>query len=350
MPFDGCTAGINHTRFVRRIQDTAAFRRHVSSHMAGGFVPSPIWLVKNDSQLCPRCSRAIVSLAVRGCIDCNSVASLEVLPIDVVTAEPDLISSDDSETDSGSDSDHDGKFEVKRILDQRKVGKVTEYLVAWKRYSADENSWEPAKNLVGAKEAIAKFRASHQKSRAEKEPKAPPLSVPRATGIPPLQRNHVVQVNLGISRSAMDALLPAILPSILPSGPCEAKQSTMATTPDSFLQMGAGCVGLGERASVSPAPSPPSPSLLPVCVPSEQKGSARADTLRCTKEGNTRAAGVESVQVVEGKEEGGRGVRESKDGRERDNNSRPLKLGPGLVGKRGAQTSAAPSRDQTPLR
>ena len=83
-----------------------------------------------------------------------------------------------------------------------------------------------------------------------------PLSVPRATGIPQLQRNNVVQVDLGTSRSSLDALLPVVSLPNFDSGQCEAKQSKSAIvpsiTPDSQLQVEAD---LGMRASVLGVPS-----------------------------------------------------------------------------------------------
>ena len=134
-----------------------------------------------------------------------------------------------------------------------------------------------------AKDEIFKFNSRHSKRGSEKsmqsKPKDLPLAVPRATGIPQLQRNNVVQVGLGTSRSALDALLPVI---VLPnSSTCETKQSSNAhilavTTPDSQLQV------------VSPTSLP---SLLPICAPfvsSDLKESymesVRTNTHQHTKE------------------------------------------------------------------
>jgi Chromo (CHRromatin Organisation MOdifier) domain len=35
----------------------------------------------------------------------------------------------------------------KKILDQRVRNGITEYLIQWKGYTLDDNSWEPTKNL-----------------------------------------------------------------------------------------------------------------------------------------------------------------------------------------------------------
>ncbi|EAX85594.1 hypothetical protein TVAG_181630 [Trichomonas vaginalis G3] len=59
-----------------------------------------------------------------------------------------------------SDSDASGGevYEVQEIIDERKSGSKTLYLVLWKGYSREEATWEPISNLGNAKEAIKKFR------------------------------------------------------------------------------------------------------------------------------------------------------------------------------------------------
>ena len=141
---------------------------------------------------------------------------------------------------------------------------------------------------------------------------------PCATGLPQLQRNNVVQVNLGLSRSALDTCLPNFLISNSKSGLCEAKQSETAVVPvnPSILQggangvglgnrvtaslsspsslltsgvssFGAACVGLGERAFVPPSPLSP---FLSICV---HKESNRTDTPKYT-EGDSKGSGKET--------------------------------------------------------
>lgn len=39
------------------------------------------------------------------------------------------------------------EYEVERILDQRVRNGIPEYLIQWKGYTSDDNSWEPTKNL-----------------------------------------------------------------------------------------------------------------------------------------------------------------------------------------------------------
>jgi hypothetical protein len=60
----------------------------------------------------------------------------------------------------------DIEWEVHRVLDSRLFGrwKKLQYLVSWKGYGPEENSWEPAENLENAPEAVAEFHRSHPKA------------------------------------------------------------------------------------------------------------------------------------------------------------------------------------------
>ena len=55
----------------------------------------------------------------------------------------------------------DDEFEVERILDKRRDAKDGyEYLVQWRGYSSEDNSWEPASNVANAARAIADYEQS----------------------------------------------------------------------------------------------------------------------------------------------------------------------------------------------
>lgn len=54
------------------------------------------------------------------------------------------------------------EYEVETILDSCRTAQgAIQYLVKWKNYGREENSWEPRRNLSNAAETIAKFHHSH---------------------------------------------------------------------------------------------------------------------------------------------------------------------------------------------
>ena len=61
--------------------------------------------------------------------------------------------------------DGDEEYEVEAIVDCRKRGNQLQYLVKWKGYGPEENSWEPKQN-VHAQELIQAFFRSHPQKRA----------------------------------------------------------------------------------------------------------------------------------------------------------------------------------------
>jgi len=50
------------------------------------------------------------------------------------------------------------KWEVKRILNKRKVRGTEKYLVRWKGFTAEYNTWEKEKDLVNARELVDEFK------------------------------------------------------------------------------------------------------------------------------------------------------------------------------------------------
>ena len=53
------------------------------------------------------------------------------------------------------------EYEVEKILDSRHYRKQLQYLVRWKGYGPKDDSWQPVKNLSGAKELITEFHQAH---------------------------------------------------------------------------------------------------------------------------------------------------------------------------------------------
>jgi hypothetical protein len=51
------------------------------------------------------------------------------------------------------------EYEVEEILEQRQANGRTEYLVHWKDYGLEDDTWEPLENLKNAKEALSNFRS-----------------------------------------------------------------------------------------------------------------------------------------------------------------------------------------------
>ena len=49
------------------------------------------------------------------------------------------------------------KWEVEKILNKRKVREVMKYLVWWKRFTAENNTWEKEKDLENARKLVNKF-------------------------------------------------------------------------------------------------------------------------------------------------------------------------------------------------
>jgi len=49
------------------------------------------------------------------------------------------------------------KWEVERILNKQKVREVVKYLVQWKGFMVEHNSWEKKEDLENTKELVAEF-------------------------------------------------------------------------------------------------------------------------------------------------------------------------------------------------
>jgi len=63
--------------------------------------------------------------------------------------------------EADSDTNGDKVFEVERIVAARGRGRSLRYLVAWKGYPPEENTWEPRGSLFNARDALDEFEATH---------------------------------------------------------------------------------------------------------------------------------------------------------------------------------------------
>ena len=64
------------------------------------------------------------------------------------------------------DEEGEEVYEVERILDSRDRRGRREYLVSWKDFGPEHNSWEPVKNLTGAQRLISQFHRQKERIRS----------------------------------------------------------------------------------------------------------------------------------------------------------------------------------------
>ncbi|XP_046545026.1 chromo domain-containing protein cec-3-like [Haliotis rubra] len=66
-------------------------------------------------------------------------------------------------------SDSESSYEVDQILNQRKRKGVVEYLVRWRGFGKEEDSWEPLKNLANCAAAMAAYVKLTAPSKTQKK-------------------------------------------------------------------------------------------------------------------------------------------------------------------------------------
>jgi len=59
------------------------------------------------------------------------------------------------------------EFEVEKILNKRVVRGKEKFLVQWKGYTAEEDTWENRENLGNAKELVEEFEREYREEAEE---------------------------------------------------------------------------------------------------------------------------------------------------------------------------------------
>jgi hypothetical protein len=53
------------------------------------------------------------------------------------------------------------EYEVEKILNSRKVGRQLQYLIRWKGYGPEEDTWQPKADVANAPELVQQFHRQH---------------------------------------------------------------------------------------------------------------------------------------------------------------------------------------------
>jgi Chromo (CHRromatin Organisation MOdifier) domain len=68
------------------------------------------------------------------------------------------------------------QYEVETIIQHRRKGNRNEFLIKWKGYGSNENTWEPEANLSNSEEILEEYKKTHQVDEIQSKSKCKLLS------------------------------------------------------------------------------------------------------------------------------------------------------------------------------
>jgi transposase InsO family protein len=163
------------------------------------------------------------------------------------------------------------RFEVEEILDSRRRGKGIQYLVKWKGYPPEENTWEPPSNLAeGAEEAQADFhRKFPDRPRVPAQGKARTPKRVRHVSIP----GHEIPEGYGVPTNKTDPEKPW---DIKGSG-IGSRQPPEPLSPTTSSSPSSECLATNPTANAATAAvasrTSPLASTMPRCEPTQSHSS-----------------------------------------------------------------------------
>lgn len=177
-------------------------------------------------------------------------------------------------------------YEVERIVDRRQVQGQVEYLVRWRGYNSDSDTWEPESHLETCSAHIQEFRQRLLKERhrvlqrSTHRPPNPALS-PAPSSAPSLRDLNRSGIKILVPKSPMirvqdqDQARP--LPDCVPaSSPAPDSVPASGPAPESLCVGTKAALGPGEeRARMGTRPRPPQSQPRPEPPPRLQGPAAR---------------------------------------------------------------------------
>ncbi|KAF7258967.1 hypothetical protein EG68_03965 [Paragonimus skrjabini miyazakii] len=153
-------------------------------------------------------------------------------------------------------------YRVEKLVARRKLGKRVEYLVKWKNWTEENNTWEPEKNILD-KSLIESFIRKRKKSKNRRKPNP---SVPSTSDLPPMAPLSAASP----LRTTIDPIVPLTISvaspiplSVTQSHPVHPKTSPFSCSPPLSAQLSPDPDGKhvpSSASTVSPSEPPTSPA------------------------------------------------------------------------------------------